>query len=920
LWNRDAGLRASALALALAAASCGPGESSGGGGSGGSGASGAGGATGAGGANAGSGGASATGDAGTSGGATAGSGAPGAGGRGGSGGSTGADGGPGVAGAAGGAAGAAGGATGAGGRGGSGGSGGAAGRAGTGGGAGTGGAAGRGGSGGSAGSGGASGGSGRGGATGSGGASGTGGGPTGPLPAFPGADGAAARITGGRGGAVYHVTKLDTDYNDTAMGTLRYGLTMLTGPRTIVFDVSGVIHLGRSAVSGWSANGNGWDTASRFNIPSDVTIAGQTAPGPIIIMGGLTKPGGNNIIIRNVTFAPGYGTRNFADPDGGPMAGDFPDSYVYDALDISGTNVMVDHVTTIYATDETVSMNETANNVTIQYSTIALGQNYPQADAEASGVSYTGHSLGSLLQAGSNARISLHHNLYAHLKGRLPRVGTEADVLTVAGVGAYNDFRNNVFYNWLGTAGTGAGSQPSQNNFIGNFYLAGPGGDNPVGGTSTSVSNASGGTSIFSGSDSTNTKVHHAGNLKDVNKDGDASDGTALANSDFGSCAFQAAAYTQTPYYGATDAAATAFTRVLDHAGARWWSRGAVDARLVANARAGTGKIMAWADDPFDSSAQEGAEWRALLATPAVSRPAGFDTDNDGMPDAWETAHGLNPSAADNNGDADADGYTNLEEYINELAAWPATAALMFRGTGNARWAEIGNWQVQGGPATAVWQPSRHDTVVVVAGTAIVDAAGQQAGAVRVAAPPGRAATPVLRVTSGWLEIAGTLEVGAAAGTGGGDGRVELAGGVLDVARLERRRLSARFQLGGGTLHAGVVGFDLVNDGGTIAPGRRDGGVGRTRIAANLIVNRGALAIGLAGRASDDVDVAGRARLAGALVVAPRGGFRPRPGDSWTILRAARGVSGRFTDVTPGYRVAVDGNRVVLLYGAPRRS
>ena len=177
---------------------------------------------------------------------------------------------------------------------------------------------------GAAGSGGAAGSAGRGG---SGGTTGTGGSVSGPLPAFPGADGAAARITGGRGGAVYHVTKLDTDFNDVAVGTLRYGLTMLTGPRTIVFDVSGVIHLGRAAVSGWDANGNGWDTASRLNVPSDTTIAGQTAPGPIIIMGGTIKPGGNNIIIRNVTFAAGYGNRNFDEPTQAAAAGDFPDSY-----------------------------------------------------------------------------------------------------------------------------------------------------------------------------------------------------------------------------------------------------------------------------------------------------------------------------------------------------------------------------------------------------------------------------------------------------------------------------------------------------------------------------------------------------------------------------------------------------------------
>ena len=118
-----------------------------------------------------------------------------------------------------------------------------------------------------------------------------------------------------------------------------------------------------------------------------------------------------------------------------------------------------------------------------------------------------------------------------------------------------------------------------------------------------------------------------------------------------------------------------------------------------------------------------------------MSRPAGFDTDNDGMPDTWETMNGLNPAVADDNGDADGDGYTNLEEYINEIAAWPATAQLMFRGTRSPRWAEIENWNVRGAPATAIWQPGVHDTAVIAAGTAIVDAAGQHAGAVQVAAP-----------------------------------------------------------------------------------------------------------------------------------------------------------------------------------------
>jgi pectate lyase len=143
-------------------------------------------------------------------------------------------------------------------------------------------------------------------------------------------------------------------------------------------------------------------------------------------MGGTVKPGASNIILRNILFAPGYGNRSFNEPTRVPAAGDFPDSYTYDALDISGHDLIIDHITAVYGTDETVSMNELAANITVQYATIAQGQNYPQADAEATGLNYTGHSLGSLFQAGSNAKISILHNLYAHLKGRLPRVGTEA--------------------------------------------------------------------------------------------------------------------------------------------------------------------------------------------------------------------------------------------------------------------------------------------------------------------------------------------------------------------------------------------------------------------------------------------------------------------------------------------------------------
>ena len=599
------------------------------------------------------------------------------------------------------------------------------------------------------------------------------------LPAFPGADGAAAYVTGGRGGVVYHVTKLDESSADNAPGTLRFGLDDKNfpgkQPRTIVFDVGGKIFLGRAAQQGWDPNGNGWDTSSRLSVGSNVTIAGETAPSPVVIMGGTIKVGGDNVVIRNLTVAPGYGNKTFFEPGKGPpKKGDTPDSYSYDAFDISGTRVMIDHCTTVYATDETISMNERANHVTLQYNNVSQGQNYPQGDAEAKGIRYTGHALGSLLQAGTDARISVHHNLYAHQKGRLPRVGSEE------GSGAYNDFRNNVFYNWLGTAGTGAKGQPSFNNFVNNFYLAGPGGENASDGASTDIRRSPGGTQIFDGYGESDTRVYAAGNVKDLNRDGDAKDlqqTTAGAGEqfDYRRVAVQKDAYAQTPYAGVTDTAAAAFERVLAHAGANWWRRGDVDRRLVDEVRTGRGKIVAWADDPFDANPKEGVEWRALVATKPTARPADFDADRDGMPDAWEAARQLDPKQPDHNGDADADGYTNLEEYLHETAAWPAPRAMIFRGGANRRYELAANWD-------SSWQPSRFDEVRIEEGVVTLDSLGQHAGTLNLAATDGARAT--LRLLGGELTVARDLKMGA--------------GGALEIAGDEGQiKVAGRARLGG---------------------------------------------------------------------------------------------------------------------------
>lgn len=587
------------------------------------------------------------------------------------------------------------------------------------------------------------------------------------LPAFSGADGPAKYASGGRGGVVYHVTKLNSALDDPERmtpGTLWYGLSSaVPSPKTIVFDVAGVFHLGKMDTTNWSSEGNAWDATSRISLSADnVTIAGETAPGPVIIMGGTLKPAGSNMIIRNITIAAGYGMKAFWEPgQSQPAPGTLPTSYTMDAMDISGKMIMIDHLDAIFCTDETISCNENAENFTVQYALCALAQNYNQ------------HSYAHAFGAGTAKKLALLHTLDAHIRGRVPRVGAEV------GTGGLYDFRNNVFYNWMGTAGYSGAAQWSFVNFINNFYLAGPGGDTDWDST------GAGGTGIFSGS-SGYTFGFISGNLKDINKDSDPFD-TASADSDFSSVTTQSTAFDID--IGVTLPAARAFTNVLRHAGSRWWERdldritgptnavNAIAARVVRNVLTGTGRIQAWADDPYNLSgtyqadpANEGAEWRALWAlrpingVPPFSRPSNWDSDQDGIPNFWETTLGLNPNAANNNADFDSDGYTDLEEYLHDVAAWPAPGPIVFTGEENARYARIFNWRVYGvqlpitnkGVVTtfSYWQPSRYDTVLISNRTAVVDAPGQHAGILILT----NAAT--LNITNGWLHVSGALQVG----------------------------------------------------------------------------------------------------------------------------------------------------------------
>lgn len=600
------------------------------------------------------------------------------------------------------------------------------------------------------------------------------------LPAFPGADGAAKLVSGGRGGIVYHVTKLDQNFSDAAEGTLRYGLTdgnFPPGvPRTIVFDVAGTFWLGRYGTERPEYD-NAWDAQSTYNIPKNITLAGQSAPGPVIIMGGVTKSASANIVLRNITFAPGYGMRGFNEPDKVPPTvptpGSFPDSFIFDAMEINGQNMMLDHLTFLYGTGGTIWIRDQVDNLTMQYCTVGLGQNYPQAIQQNTS-QYQGRGYGCLLEGGSNAKISFLNNLSAHL--RFP-----IWINNTTNVTNFKDFRNNVSYNWHTRSFIYPVGLPSYNNFINNFYLVGSGGD---GVNSSNIVYSPGSTGIFGGTDTNEAHAYVSGNIKDTNKNGSPYD-MFSADSDHVSMDFQPAAYDVN--IGVTLPADAAFSNVLHHVGARWWVRpydfalgntnaittndvaAYLDQRLVLETGTGTGKIMAWADDPFNNDPSEGWEWRGLLALRADSntfsapftRPANWDTDGDGMPYTWEIEHGLNPNAPNNNGDFDTDGYTDLEEYLNEIAAWPAPGEIQFTGSTDNRYASIFNWRVNGvtiniaGSNTmtsSLWQPSRFDTAVISGTTCIVDAAGQHAGTLRVTNKA------ELAVTNGWLNVANKLE------------------------------------------------------------------------------------------------------------------------------------------------------------------
>ncbi|MES2096741.1 MAG: pectate lyase [Pseudomonadota bacterium] len=422
-----------------------------------------------------------------------------------------------------------------------------------------------------------------------------------PQLAFPGAEGAGRFAAGGRGGRVITVTSLA----DAGPGSLREAVEA-NGPRTIVFAVDGTIKLSKPL---------------RIVQPN-ITIAGQSAPsGGITLRDYPLEVDADDVVIRFIRSRLGDESKTESDA----------------IWIVGGHRIILDHVSASWSVDETLSASANYTkpeqgfyDLTVQWSIIADSLTHSlHAKGE--------HGYGSLIRGGRGSKISFHHNLWANHEARMPRPGNYSGP-DVDPLGAFFDFRCNVFYNW-GKAYSGYNADKAtlaRYNFVNNSYVAGPQSVKPI---AFNESNAL-------------AHAFFAGNSMN---------GTVPADP------WSLVSGLQSPGYRldrpvdvgpvACESAASSYALVLAFAGASR-SRDAVDLRIVEGVKTRTGKQI-------DTQGEDGG-WPDLAKGKA---PA--DRDRDGMPDAWERAHGLNPAKDDSASDADGNGYTAIEDYLNSLVPAP---------------------------------------------------------------------------------------------------------------------------------------------------------------------------------------------------------------------------------------------------------
>jgi pectate lyase len=453
--------------------------------------------------------------------------------------------------------------------------------------------------------------------------------------AFPTAEGFGQNATGGRGGKVVEVTNLLDDPATKSEGSLRWALEQYPGqPITIVFRVSGIINLAGAKAGELRCKRDNW------------TIAGQTAPGDgICIMGNKVNFGGStNLVIRHLRFRIG----TMVDP----VTGD-PDASGKGSIGIeNASNWIMDHCTFGWSGEENTTIYDNVNT-TIQWCIVHEG------------LYRSGHGKGDrgygCQWGGQNA--TFHHNLLAHNYNRSSRLnGARSNDINVL-----IDYVNNVNYNW-GKSNSCYGSDIEKTsnltNFVNNYYKPGPA--RP--GTSSSVFTYA--TRSSNQTPGAYAKWYMSGNYMEGSANVAKNENNYLG---LDMSAFPAAVradsalfISETPfpiaYPVTTETAQDAYESVLAGAGA--FPRDAVDIRIVNEVRTGTASgsgVYGVNKGIIDSP-------DAVGGYPAyVTGEVPADTDHDGMPDAWETANGLNPNDPADGNAYTVSGYTALEVYLNGL-------------------------------------------------------------------------------------------------------------------------------------------------------------------------------------------------------------------------------------------------------------
>lgn len=343
-----------------------------------------------------------------------------------------------------------------------------------------------------------------------------------------------------------------------------------------------------------------------------ITIAGQTAPGSGITL----RDAGLYIQTHDVVV------RFIRSRLGPSLVEPFN---TQDAVQISGegnlSHIVVDHCSFSWSIDECIGVRPPAHDVTLSYNIFAEAQRQPFTREQIG--KDRSHSM-ALILSGGPTRCSLHHNLLVHCNSRNPRIQ-----------GGRHAFVNNIIYDWGFLTGTF--SREPEVNFIGNTYRRGP---------SSRMIKA-----ICENPDQLG-HIYVRGNRSYERPDDTLPEWESIV------AAPEAEHRVMEPFETAPltiTTAEEAYDVVLRHAGAALPIRDAVDTRIIRDVRLGMGDKI---DRPEDVGGYP----------PVIPGESPRDSDHDGIPDDWETAQGFDPhNAADGAADADGDGYTNLEGYLDYL-------------------------------------------------------------------------------------------------------------------------------------------------------------------------------------------------------------------------------------------------------------